>query len=159
MSLTDFLPFLWGHNVLVRTNTTTVAHLTSKGSALLCVAHSGTQTVPLELCAWPRELLYAFPPPPFPHSRRNQPQADTDSSTLASAETCRMLCAQPCQLPARRDFHSQQEGTVFHLNSQQMELWAWLGWTSAGLLQSVVNTIQNATAPSTRSLHDSKWTQ
>lgn len=50
------------------------AYLTSKGSAL-----------PLEQCAWPRELLYAFPPLPLPHSRQNQPQGDTDSSTLASA--------------------------------------------------------------------------
>ncbi len=33
----------------------------------------------------------------------------------------------------------------------------WLNLTTAGLPQNVVNTIQNARAPSTRSLYDSKW--
>lgn len=55
----------------------------------------------------------------------------------------RMLCAQPCQLPVRKDLLSQREGMMFHMHSEE--------------LQSVFNTIQNTRAPSTRSWYDYKW--
>lgn len=59
------------------------------------------------------------------------------------AKIYRTLCAQPCRLPLRKDLLLQREGMVFHMHSDE--------------LQSVFNTIQNARAPSTRSLYDYKW--
>ncbi len=84
--------------------------------------------------AWPHELLYAFPPlaliPPTlarvrGHGHKLILIAPHWPALHWLAEIYQMLCAQPWQLPIRRDLLSQGRGTVFHPHPERLQLWAW----------------------------------
>lgn len=96
----------------------------------------------------PHMLLNAFPPagpftPTLAKFNHKLMLIAPHWPVLHLAKIYWMLCTQPCQLPVRKDLLSQREGMVFHMHSEE--------------LQNVFNTIQNARAPSTRSLYNYKW--
>ena len=84
--------------------------------------------------AWPHELLYAFPPLALIPPTLARVRAFNHKLILIAphwpaqhwlAEIFQMLCAQPWELPLRRDLLSQGAGTVFHPHPEQLQLWAW----------------------------------
>ncbi|XP_053173996.1 uncharacterized protein LOC128357652 [Scomber japonicus] len=83
---------------------------------------------------WPHELLYAFPPlallPPTLSGVRDHGHAliliaPHWPAMHWLAEIYRLLCAQPWQLPLRRDLLSQGGGAVFHPHPERLALWVW----------------------------------
>jgi len=84
--------------------------------------------------AWPHELLYAFPPLALIPPTLARVRAFNHKQILIAphwpaqhwlAEIFQMLCAQPWELPLRRDLLSQGAGTVFHPHLERLQLWAW----------------------------------
>ncbi|XP_075307052.1 uncharacterized protein LOC142368762 [Odontesthes bonariensis] len=84
--------------------------------------------------AWPRERLYAFPPlaliPPTLSRVREHGHALILIAPHWPAmhwltEIYQLMCAQPWQLPLRRDLLSQGGGAVFHPHPEHLALWAW----------------------------------
>ncbi|XP_038128389.1 uncharacterized protein LOC119774782 [Cyprinodon tularosa] len=84
--------------------------------------------------AWPHELLYTFPPLALIPPTLARVRAFNHKLILIAphwpaqhwlAEIFQMLCAQPWELPLRRDLLSQGAGTVFHPHPERLQLWAW----------------------------------
>ncbi|XP_038139792.1 uncharacterized protein LOC119782749, partial [Cyprinodon tularosa] len=84
--------------------------------------------------AWPHELLYAFPPLALIPPTLARVRAFNHRLILIAphwpaqhwlAEIFQMLCAQPWELPLRRDLLSQGAGTVYHPHPERLQLWAW----------------------------------
>ncbi|XP_059205256.1 uncharacterized protein LOC131984458 [Centropristis striata] len=84
--------------------------------------------------AWPRELLYAFPPLALIPPTLSRVREHGHALILVAphwpamhwlAEIYRLLCTQPWQLPLRRDLLSQGGGMVFHPHPERLALWAW----------------------------------
>ncbi|XP_038146283.1 uncharacterized protein LOC119786801 [Cyprinodon tularosa] len=84
--------------------------------------------------AWPHELLYAFPPLALIPPTLARVRAFNHRLILIAphwpaqhwlAEIFQLLCAQPWELPLRRDLLSQGAGTVFHPHPERLQLWAW----------------------------------
>ena len=83
---------------------------------------------------WPKVLLYAFPPLELITPILARVRERSLSLILIAprwpgkywlAEIYQRLCAQPWQLPARRDLLSQAQGEIFHPHPERMALWAW----------------------------------
>ncbi|XP_062286992.1 uncharacterized protein LOC133992289 [Scomber scombrus] len=83
---------------------------------------------------WPHELLYAFPPLALIPPTLSRVRDHSHALILIAphwpamhwlAEIYRLLCAQPWQLPLRRDLLSQGGGTVFHPHPERLALWVW----------------------------------
>ncbi|XP_059182347.1 uncharacterized protein LOC131961092 [Centropristis striata] len=106
--------------------------------------------------AWPRELLYAFPPLALIPPTLSRVREHGHALILVAphwpamhwlAEIYRLLCTQPWQLPLRRDLLSQGGGMVFHPHPERLALWAWP--LSGSICQLGVSHSE--------SLYDCKW--
>lgn len=84
--------------------------------------------------AWPRVLLYAFPPLALiPSTLARVREHGHDVILVAPhwpamhwlGEIYQLMCAHPWQLPLRRDLLSQGAGAVFHPHPKRLALWAW----------------------------------
>ncbi|XP_059199216.1 uncharacterized protein LOC131979287 [Centropristis striata] len=105
--------------------------------------------------AWPRELLYAFPPLALIPPTLSRVREHGHALILVAphwpamhwlAEIYRLLCTQPWQLPLRRDLLSQGGGMVFHPHPERLALWA---WPLSGLICQLGDLIDNRKAFST----------
>ena len=84
--------------------------------------------------AWPRTLLYAFPPLALITPTLDRVRTEGLIAILVApnwpqkqwlAEITQMLYSQPLQLPLRRDLLSQARGEIFHPHPERLALWAW----------------------------------
>ena len=84
--------------------------------------------------AWPRELLYAFPPLALILPTLSRVREYGHSLILIAphwpamhwlAEIYQLLRVRPWRLPPRRDLLSQGGGAIFHPHPERLALWAW----------------------------------
>nr|XP_055051758.1 uncharacterized protein LOC129437577 [Misgurnus anguillicaudatus] len=119
---------------------------------------------------WPNVLLYAFPPLSLISPTLERVRENALSLLLIAphwpgrpwlAEIVQLLQGEPWPLTLRRDLLSQAGGANFSPTagtSQSLGLARErLNLNAIELPQEVINTIQSARAPSTRSLYDLKW--
>lgn len=84
--------------------------------------------------AWPRRLLYAFPPLPLMVQTLHRVMVDSHSLLLVAPrwpgrvwfpQLLQLLDGDPWCLPVRRDLLSQLGGQIWHPDPARMQLWVW----------------------------------
>ena len=82
--------------------------------------------------AWPRELLYAFPPLELVHPTLERTRLQGLTVLLVApawgswrSEIAPLLYDRPWPLPLRRDLLQQARGEIFHPSPADLDLWVW----------------------------------
>ncbi|CAL9686954.1 unnamed protein product [Knipowitschia caucasica] len=84
--------------------------------------------------AWPRTLLYAFPPLELIAPILSRVREEKHSLILVApywpammwmTEIFQLLCDHPWTLPLRRDLVTQAHGEIFHPYPERLALWVW----------------------------------